>query len=154
MKPIRNSAKAVVIEDGRLLANRHVDAQGPWFSLPGGGQRAGEPLLDALRREVLEETGFEVEVGDLRFVREYIGRNHEFAEHDADVHQVELMFQCRLSRVRPRLEPTDPDERQVGVEWLPLADLAERRLYPSVLAEHLRDGLPPAEGPVYLGDVN
>ena len=79
MKPIRNSAKAIIIEDGRLLAIKLTDEEGFWYCLPGGGQEPGEPLEAALRRECLEEINCEIEICDLRFVRDYIGKNHEFA---------------------------------------------------------------------------
>lgn len=56
---------AVVFDDrGRLLLVRraHAPSSGQW-SLPGGRVEAGESLEEAVRREVSEETGLEVEVG-------------------------------------------------------------------------------------------
>jgi ADP-ribose pyrophosphatase YjhB (NUDIX family) len=55
---------AVIVRDGKALLIRrgHEPRKGEW-SLPGGLVELGEPLLDALRREVLEETGLEVTVG-------------------------------------------------------------------------------------------
>ena len=58
---------AVVRDDrGRLLLvlRGHEPAAGTW-SLPGGRVEAGESDAEALRREVREETGLEVEVGAL-----------------------------------------------------------------------------------------
>jgi 8-oxo-dGTP pyrophosphatase MutT (NUDIX family) len=151
---LRNSAKAIIIRDGHLLATRHVDADGDWYLLPGGGQEPGETLVEAVRRECREETGALIEVCDLKLVREYIGRNHEFAEEDADAHQVEFMFECRLrgSSYQPALGGT-PDISQIGVVWLPLPDLTSSRLYPSVLRTLLASGVPDGP-PIYLGDVN
>ena len=79
MQPIRNSAKAIIIEGNKLLAIKLVDEEGYWYCLPGGGQEPGEALHDALRRECREEIDAEIEIGDLRFVRDYIGKNHEYA---------------------------------------------------------------------------
>ena len=50
-RQIRVSAKALVIRDGRMLAVRVRDQDGDFFILPGGGQRAGELLPDAVARE-------------------------------------------------------------------------------------------------------
>jgi 8-oxo-dGTP pyrophosphatase MutT (NUDIX family) len=54
------SVKGVVIHDGCVLLL--LDERGEW-DLPGGRPDAGEDHRAALRREVREETGLEVEVG-------------------------------------------------------------------------------------------
>ena len=46
---------------GKLLVNRCTSRFGEYYALPGGGQReGGETLLEAVRRELLEETGYRV----------------------------------------------------------------------------------------------
>jgi 8-oxo-dGTP pyrophosphatase MutT (NUDIX family) len=152
MQPVRNSAKAVIIRDGRLLVTVNRDDDGDFCLLPGGGQRSGEPLAEALRRECREEIGVDVIVGELRYVREYIGGHHEFAAWDGDVHQIEYMFVCRLADGAEPAGGHEPDSMQVGVEWVPLDRLTATRLYPAALRPLLASGC--ADGPVYLGDVN
>jgi 8-oxo-dGTP diphosphatase len=153
MKPIRNSAKALIIENGKLLATKNADRFGTFYLLPGGGQEAGETMHEALRRECLEEISAEVEIGELKFIREYIGRNHEFAVWDSDIHQIEYIFQCFLSPGIELSPGTVPDIMQTGIEWLELARLHEYRIYPKVLHTVISDKgeLSPA---VYLGDTN
>ncbi len=53
----------VVIEEGKVLLCLRRDIG--WWNLPGGGMELGETVDEALRREVQEETGLEVEVGRL-----------------------------------------------------------------------------------------
>lgn len=58
-------AGAVVIDDGRMLLIRR--ARGAYvdhWAVPGGRQRRGETMRAAAAREVLEETGLIIEVGD------------------------------------------------------------------------------------------
>jgi 8-oxo-dGTP diphosphatase len=149
----RNSAKAIIIPDGRLLAVRNIDPQGDWYILPGGGQQFGETLPEALRRECLEEADAAVQVGKLRLLREYIGKNHEFAEHDRDVHQTEFMFECEMVGDYTPKDGHLPDQYQTGVTWLPIRELEKYRLYPKVLCRILKKGLT-SSTPVYLGDVS
>jgi 8-oxo-dGTP diphosphatase len=150
MSQVRISAKAIIIQDGRLLVIRNRDSSGDWYTLPGGGQEHGETLPAALNRECQEEIGCEVTVGRIRFVRDYIGRNHEFATED-NSHQVEVMFECQLKST-PSLGAM-PDSAQTGIEWLELSDLSNHRLYPKAL-QRLLSGNAPVDGPLYLGDVN
>lgn len=150
-KKVRLSAKALVVKDGRLLLMRARDPWGTYYLLPGGGQKNGETLPDALRRECLEETGVLAEPLRPRYIRDYVGRNHEFARWDKDFHQVEIMFACRYEGKKRTARV--PDVRQTGAVWMPLERLKNIRLYPSVLKKLI--GLSGRlNGPVYLGDVN
>lgn len=152
----RNSIKAVIIHDGKLLVTVNRDHLGEFLLLPGGGQEFGETMEQAVQRECREEIGCDVVVGDLLGIREYIAAHHEFADLEPHVHQVEVMFACELA---PGQEPR-PGElldetiefAQTGVAWVPLAELGQHRVYPSVLPGWLRE-LPELKRR-YLGDVN
>jgi 8-oxo-dGTP pyrophosphatase MutT (NUDIX family) len=149
----RNSSKAIIVRDGKILLTVNSDDQGDFYLLPGGGQKHGETLHQTLKREVLEETGWTVTVKELLLVRDYIGANHEFAQWDADAHQTEFMFEARP--VRHLGNPLLQDAWQTGMEWVPINKLDEIKLYPSVLKKILPELLSGTyEGPIYLGDVN
>lgn len=154
-KTLRPSAKAVVVRDGTLLVTRNLserDGDGEWLLLPGGGQRPGETLPEALIREVAEETGCLVRPGRLLWIREYIGAHHDFAYFNDQEHVIDFMFE---SRVVGQSSATETDPHQVGWDWVPIGDLTARRFYPKALIGPLTalvEGKP--TGPVYLGDVN
>lgn len=152
-RPLRNSAKALIIENGQVLCTSNRDLLGEFFLLPGGGQNHGETLADAVVRECLEEVGAHVEVGNLHFVREYISANHELAEYDDAIHQIEFVFACRLKEPVHTHAAAESDAMQTGVIWLPIAQLQNYRFYPGSLIKHLQS-FPPADcSCVYLGDT-
>lgn len=150
---VRNSAKAVIIRDKKLLVIIKRDQAGPYAALPGGGQKWGETLPDALARECMEEIGTDVTVRELLFIREYRSDRHEFAAVSPSVHQVEFFFECAIS---DDYEPTQgalPDLGQEEVRWMPLDELGSVQLYPRAICPHLAE-LNHTQHPVYLGDCN
>ncbi len=68
----------VVLADGKvvLVRRRFEPLAGQW-SLPGGALEVGEPLEAGLRRELVEETGLEVEVGPVIDVFDRILRDDD-----------------------------------------------------------------------------
>jgi 8-oxo-dGTP diphosphatase len=75
--PIAGVAAVVMRDDHVLLVQRGREpAKGLW-GLPGGMLELGETLAEAVRREVLEECGIEVEVGPLVGVFEPMQRDDE-----------------------------------------------------------------------------
>ncbi|BCG59450.1 NUDIX domain-containing protein [Paenibacillus sp. URB8-2] len=151
MKPIRNSAKAIIIDNNKILLTRNQDEKGFFYLFPGGGQEKGEELKRAVSRECIEELGCEVEVGDIVYIREYIGKNHEFSEWDYDVHQVEFYFECTINNKFETFNGTNPDKDQVGVEWIEVDKLSKIRVYPLKLVEQIQNK---QIKPIYLGDAN
>ncbi len=151
MKSVRISAKAIIINNGKLFAMHHRDSDGTYYILPGGGQRNGESLIAAVKRECVEEAGIKVTVGEVMYIREYIGDNHEFAGQKPGFHQVEIMFKCEIVDGSGIGNGKQMDERQIGVSWLLLDELDQYRLYPAILKKVLQDN---KKERVYLGDVN
>lgn len=149
MYPVRNSVKAIITRGHNLLCVRKTDAAGAYYLLPGGGQEKNETFPETLKRECLEELGAGVHVGRLLYIREYIGKNHEFSYED-EGHQVEFMFECELLSEPDPGQASRQDVGQEGIEWINLEERQNYRLYPKVLAERLVEGYPE----LYWGDVN
>ncbi len=152
-KKVRNSAKAVIIRDGKLLVILKRDQEGPYAVLPGGGQEWGETLPESLMRECQEEIGTSVKVRKLLFIREYRSCQHEFAEVNPEVHQVEFYFKCKVKKEYEPVQGIHPDNGQVEVRWVPLDQLDTVQLYPRTICSVLGD-LKHSFYPIYLGDCN
>lgn len=152
---IRNSAKAVIAEDDKILLTKNEDSEGYFYLFPGGGQEHEETLADAVQRECVEEIGQAVTALELLHVREYIGKNHERAEFDSGAHQVEFYFHCKLKEAfNSGGVPSNPDSHQVGVEWIALEELAHLRVYPKEICKHILALNAGGKSEVYVGDVN
>ena len=152
---IRNSVKAIIIQNDQLLVIKKEDHEGVYYILPGGGQEHRETFHETLKRECMEEIGQDIEIGDIILIREYIGKNHEHAEFDYHTHQIEYMFRCTIKGEYTMIQNGIlPDDGQLGVEWLPLRDLLNHRLYPQHMREYLIKFYNGEKIPIYLGDVN
>lgn len=80
------TAGAVVSdEQGRVLLLRHVLRKGSGWGVPGGFLKSGEQPEEAIRRELREETGLELDSVELAFVRTLKG-----------VRQVEVIFRATM----------------------------------------------------------
>lgn len=154
-KAVKTAAKAVIIENGRVLLLQKRSDDGIFHVLPGGKQQHGESLTAAVQRECREELDIDIQVGELLIIREYIGRNHEFATTHWNLHKVEFFFACmRCSGSEPGRGDI-PDETQEGFVWLPLDDLRTVRFFPRTIAQPLQEFGRGEHFPCrYVGDTN
>jgi mutator protein MutT len=109
-----------VVLDGRrvvLVKRANEPLKGAW-SLPGGAVNVGETLADAVRREVREETGLDVEVGPIVDV---LDRIRSDPDGRIRFHYVLIDFLCR---------PTGGELRGASdAEEAAWADAADLRRY-------------------------
>ncbi|MCB1723120.1 MAG: NUDIX domain-containing protein [Gammaproteobacteria bacterium] len=146
---VRNAVRALIARRNQVLMLRKLTPDGSVrYALPGGGQCAGETLLQTLLRECAEEIGTTVDVAGLAHVAETsrppAGRKGESRQ------QVEFVFSCRIADdYEPRNGPR-PDKRQVGVEWVGLQYLDQLDVRPPGMGDLIRR-MAIGEGPVYVG---
>jgi len=127
-------ARAVIVVDGRLVVTRQRRRDRPYNALPGGRVKAGEGVLEALVRELREETDVQVEPGRLVYIAEVFA--------PAVTHDLNLVFLASAPDVgeSERLELIKPG--------------SGHPIFPPLLgqiAADLRDGF--AHAPRWLGNV-
>ncbi|MFN3525611.1 MAG: NUDIX domain-containing protein, partial [Paracoccus sp. (in: a-proteobacteria)] len=105
----RPGAYAVLWRDGQILLT-HQHAPEPEFQLPGGGIDPGESPLQALHREVREETGWSLSGARL------IGSYRRFCYMpDYGFHAEKL---CTVWLARPAMRLSDPTEPGHEAHWM------------------------------------
>ena len=139
----RPSARLLVLDpDDRVLLFRFRFDDGPlagttYWATPGGGLNEGEIFSEAARRELLEETGVEAEVGDAVAVRHTQFRLSTGETVAAEEHY----FLVRISGSIDISGNPDPVERAFISEakWLPIDQLAASgdTIFPENIVEML-----------------
>lgn len=142
-RSIRNSAKALIIKNGKMLAIKLKDSDGEWYIMPGGGQNSEELLSSAVCREVEEETGILSECKELLFVVEGV--------HGKNFHRIDLVFHCDYIGDVPKSE-IHGDEKQIGYDWLDISTLNRMPLYPSKLRRQIMNYYEGKPHKIYLGN--
>lgn len=126
----------VAIHNGHILLDRN--SRNSYWVLPGGHPEMMEPMAEALRREVKEEIGANVEVVRLLWVME------NFFYKNKDIHELSFYFLMELDPSSLLLHSLGPfygkeHTSTLTFQWFPLDELALRDLplYPSYLASAL-----------------
>lgn len=126
--------RAIIFLDGKLVTLKRVKQDETYWVFPGGGVEEGENLVQALKREIMEELSLEIEVKDLVF--EY----HFKTDHQDDD---EYFYNCRVvggklgKGTGPEYKPDSHYHGTHEIALLPLKQIKDLDLRPTAMKEKL-----------------
>lgn len=124
----RLAVRGLILLENRLLLVNAYKGRSDLLCAPGGGVEPHRSLPDNLVREIHEETGLTVEVGEPVLV-------NEFHDPDGEFHQVDIYFRCRIAAGDPFGAWTDPEGIVSERHWVTRAEMAKLRFKPDSLPE-------------------
>jgi 8-oxo-dGTP pyrophosphatase MutT (NUDIX family) len=144
------SGKGLMQRDNRILLCMVEDAD--WWFLPGGGVHMYETSHQALKREFLEETGFEIEIQRLVWIIENF-----FVHENMKYHYIEFTFMVFPIKRNGKWmkdefigkEDFDGEHKSENLvfKWFERLELDEINLLPAVLKDLLKNN---PEHPVHI----
>lgn len=118
---LRISVMGLFIQSGTVLMIHKMTGPEPdCWDLPGGGLQPGEPIIQALTREIREETGLsDIRVGNVLTLVEGFFPNWR----GKLLHSLSIIYECT---VEGESVVSSTDDREVGakgVQWLLITGL-------------------------------
>ncbi|MBD2185371.1 NUDIX domain-containing protein [Aerosakkonema funiforme] len=103
-----------------LMIHKMTGPQPDLWDLPGGGLEPGEPMMQALEREIREETGLtEFRVEELLTIVENFFPNWR----GKLLHSLSIIYKCSVEDEPVFSATGDREVGSKGIQWLPIASL-------------------------------
>lgn len=137
---IRVSSRAIIIHDDKILLTEF--GGGKYYNFIGGGIEENETAKQAVVREVLEESGLSVDVGELIFSLEYEPKSCNY--YYGNDHHISFFFRCYLNTDIPPIIPShtdiNPDNPSITsvAKWIELSELDRINFIPKIFDPLMR----------------
>jgi 8-oxo-dGTP diphosphatase len=113
----------ILIEDESILLMRYSYGGSDVWGIPGGGVNDGETVPDTLKRELGEELGVSIEIGDLVCLV-------ETPAAEKVKHTLHCVFRGLITKGEPQINPNETTA--IDIEWIKIDDIKNRILYPPI----------------------
>lgn len=125
----RVAVRGIFVHEGKLLCIWHkpyMNQKVDYWCVIGGGVDPGEGLVDALRREILEETAISPDIGKLRFIQQYA---------DDKTEQLELFYNINNASDYIDVDLSKTTHGKDEIEKIVFLDPSSVRVLPQFLSE-------------------
>ena len=132
----RYRAAAIIVEDGCVLFAGN-EAEDYLYSI-GGAVHMGETAEDAVRREVLEETGVAYEVDRLAVIHENFFAEQTGSLQGKSCHEVAFYFLMKPRGSKELHSNSYTQGVRESMHWIPIAELDHYTAYPTFMKAYLQ----------------
>ncbi|MDD4785025.1 MAG: NUDIX hydrolase [Candidatus Shapirobacteria bacterium] len=108
------AAHGLIKKDNKFLVTHRSsinDYMPNIWDIPGGTIEFGEKAIDALNREIKEETGLTVDVGNFIFCYDFLSNPERY--------QFQMVYECEYKNGDVKLDPQEHDD----FKWVTLDEL-------------------------------
>lgn len=122
----RPAVYGVIIKDKKILLSKQWDG----YDFPGGGIDLGEETDKALMREIKEETGLDVEIGQILYCDNSF---FKLPFKGNFVHSIHMYYECHVIGGKISIEFLDEQEKKYAseAEWVSLDKIDKIKIYSS-----------------------
>ncbi|MCT4612951.1 MAG: NUDIX domain-containing protein [Clostridia bacterium] len=125
----------ICAENGEILVIKKVT--GPYagrYDLPGGGIKDNETILEGIKREILEETGYEiskiVNKGTYDFLAEAPYNGHTHTHHIANFFIIEEALKNKIRvNISEMIDENEVND-SAGIKWISIDNLNDKNSSP------------------------
>lgn len=140
---MKTRPSAIIMADNKILTLKYNYNGNLLYALPGGNLEFGEKLEVALKRELEEEIGLEIEVQDLLFLAEV---------HQPNKDTLHCVFNAKIVSGKPELNPQETTALEIC--WIPIENLEENNLYPNIKIQIKEHFVEDKDHQVFLGEIS
>lgn len=123
--------RAIIVHDGKLLVVKHAPHH-KHVALPGGHLEWDETVLEAIKREVIEELGVTPDIGRLLYINTFT--------NDEETHSTEFFFEVKNGADFLDIENRQRSHAHEVCEMFWMSQEDDLNLLPQPLKKYFKEG--------------